>query len=74
VHVTRNVLAKVPFPLKEETNDKLRDIFYAPNREIAVSNYRTFVGDYQDIIPSAVNCLGRSIKSCLTFFSLPKHE
>lgn len=74
VHVTRNVLAKVPRSLKEETSDKLRDIFYAPDKKAAVANYKTFVGEYQDIIPSAVNCLGRSIKSCLTFFSFPKHE
>ena len=74
VHVARNVLAKVPCSLKEETSDKLRDIFYAPDKKAAVANYKTFVEDYQDIIPSAVNCLGRSIKSCLTFFSFPEHE
>ncbi len=74
VHVTRNVLAKVPHSLQEETSDKLRDIFYAPCKKAAVVNYKTFVEEYQDIIPSAVNCLGRSIKSCLTFFSFPEHE
>jgi len=74
VHVARNVLAKVPCSLKEKTSDKLRDIFYAPDKKAAIANYKTFVEDYQDIIPSAVNCLGRSIKSCLTFFSFPKHE
>ena len=74
VHVTKNVLTKVPHSLRRETGDKLRDIFYAPSKKVAISNYRTFVEDYQDIIPSAVNCLGRSIKSCLTFFSFPEHE
>jgi len=74
VHVTRNVLTKVPRSLREETSDKLRDIFYAPNKKVAISNYRTFAEEYQDIIPSAVNCLSRSIKSCLTFFAFPEHE
>lgn len=74
VHVTQNVLAKVPRSLREETGDKLRDIFYAPNKKRAIENYETFVDEYRDTIPSAVDCLGRSIKSCLTFFSFPEHE
>ena len=74
VHVTRNVLTKVPRSLQEETGDKLRDIFYAPNRKRAIENYKTFVNEYRGTIPSAVDCLSRSIKSCLTFFSFPEHE
>jgi len=74
VHVTRNVLTKVPRSLQEETGDKLRDIFYAPNRKKAIENYKAFVNEYRETIPSAVDCLSRSIKSCLTFFSFPEHE
>jgi len=74
VHVTRNVLTKVPRSLQEETGDKLRDIFYAPNRKRAIENYKAFVNEYRETIPSAVDCLSRSIKSCLTFFSFPEHE
>ena len=74
VHVTRNVLAKVPHSMRKEVGDKVTDIFYAPNKKTAIKNYKTFTEEYQKNIPSAVDCLGRSIKSCLTFFSFPKHE
>ena len=74
VHVTRNVLTKVPCSTRKEVGDKLTDIFYAPNKKRAIENYDAFVKEYQKIIPSAVDCLGRSIKSCLTFFSFPEHE
>jgi len=74
VHVTRNVLTKVPRSMRKEVGDKLTDIFYAPDKKSAIENYETFANEYQKTIPSAVDCLGRNIKSCLTFFSFPEHE
>lgn len=74
IHVTRNVLAKVSHSQKQDVADKLHDIFYAPDKSSAIANYKTFVEDYRDKFPSAVNSLTRSIKSCLTFFSFPKNE
>ncbi|MBA3066647.1 IS256 family transposase [bacterium] len=74
VHVTSNVLTKIPCSLRKEVGDKLTDIFYAPNKKTAIENYETFTEEYRKTIPSAVDCLGRSIKSCLTFFSFPEHE
>jgi putative transposase len=74
VHVSRNVLSKVPHSKKAEVADKLRDIFYASSRPKAMEFYNQFVSDYEKIIPSAINSLKSSIDSCLSFFSFPKDE
>ena len=74
VHVSRNVLSKVPHSKKQEVADKLRDIFYASSRPKAMEFYNQFVLDYEKLFPSAVNSLKSNIESCLSFFSFPKDE
>jgi putative transposase len=74
VHVTKNVITKVPCSMRKEVGDKLTDIFYAPDKKTAIGNYEEFVEEYRDRIPSATDCLTRNIKNCLTFFSFPKQE
>lgn len=74
VHVARNVLTKVPKKMKGVVADRLRDIFYASNKERALERYRAFLTDYEKITPSAVKSLKNSIEACLTFFSYPSEE
>ena len=74
IHVSRNVLCKVPKKMKPEIADRIRDIFYASSKKKAMANYRLFVEKYQKDIPSATASLTRSIHSCLTFYSFPKEE
>jgi putative transposase len=74
VHVARNVLAKVPQKLKKDVADDMRSIFYAPSRKEAQRYFESFRNKWQKVIPSAVETLGRSINSCLTFFDFPQEE
>lgn len=74
VHVTRNVLAKVPQKLKQKVADDIRSIFYASSKEKARSFATQFVGRWQKDIPSAVKCLQNSLDSCLSFFDFPEEE
>ncbi len=74
VHVSRNVIAKVPQKRKEEIADRLRDIFYAQNRTRARELYTQFHEDYEREFPSAVTSLKNSIERCLTFYSFPEEE
>jgi putative transposase len=74
VHVDRNVIAKVPKKLKKAVAADVRSIFYAPSREKALDQFRTFTEKWRKDLPSAVNCLARSIDSCLTFFDFPGDE
>ena len=74
VHIDRNVLAKVPRKLKKDVAADLRSIFYATSREKALEQFNTFKEKWKKDLPSAVNCLERSIDSCLTFFDFPEDE
>jgi putative transposase len=74
VHVSKNVLAKVPQKLKVEVGDHIRSIFYASSKDKATRFFREFKTRWEKEIPSAVKCLGNSINSCLTFFDFPEDE
>ena len=74
VHVARNVLAKVPKKFKEEVASDLRSTFYAASREEADERFDVFKQKWQKIVPSAVECLERSVEACLTFFNFPAEE
>jgi putative transposase len=74
VHVTRNVLAKVPKKLKKAVADDLRSIFYASSKEKAMEFFAIFKEKWEKDLPSAVKCLENSIQSCLTFFICPEEE
>ena len=72
VHVDRNVIAKVPKKLKKEVAADVCSIFYAPSRENALDQFHTFTEKWRKDLPSAVNCLERSIDSCPTFLIFPR--
>lgn len=74
VHVSRNVLAKVPQKLKAEVADDLRSIFYASSKEKAEDFYKEFHDKWEKEIPSAVKSLRQAIDACLTFFSFPQEQ
>ena len=74
MHVSRNVLAKVPRKLKKAVADDLRSIFYASSKKKAMAFFDIFKDRWQQDLPSAVKCLENSIESCLTFFICPEEE
>ena len=74
VHVARNVLAKVPQKFKEAIADEMRSIFYASSKEKARELFEKFKGKWENLLPSAVKCLEKSLDACLTFFSFPEEE
>jgi putative transposase len=74
VHVTRNVLAKVPKKLKKAVADDIRSIFYASSKKKALQFFTTFKTRWQKEIPSAVKCLKGSLGSCLTYLAYPEEE
>ena len=74
VHVSRNVLAKVPRKLKKAVGDDLRSIFYASSKKKAIQFFGLFKEKWEKELPSAVKCLENSIDACLTFFICPEEE
>jgi len=74
IHVSRNVLAKVPKKLKKAVADDMRSIFYASSKPKAMEFFEVFRQKWQKDLPSAVKCLENSIEACLTFFICPEEE
>jgi putative transposase len=74
VHVSRNVLAKIPRKYKQDVADEMRSIFYASSKEKSLSFYEDFKTKWEPVVPSAVSCLDQAIESCLTFFACPQEE
>ena len=74
IHVTRNVLAKVPRKLKKVIADEIRSIFYASSREKALEFFDQFKTRWEKEVPSAVKCLEASLDSCLTYLEFPEEE
>ena len=74
VHVSRNVLAKVPRKLKKAVGDDLRSIFYASSKKKAMQFFRLFKEKWEKELPSAVKCLENALDACLTFFICPEEE
>jgi transposase-like protein len=74
VHVTMNVLAKVPRRLKPVVANDLHAIFYASSKNESMKLFKDFSNRWARELPSAVKCLERSITQCLTFFQFPKDE
>jgi putative transposase len=72
VHVSRNVLAKVPKKYKQDVADEMRSIFYASSQEKSLSFYEDFKTKWEPLVPSAVSGLDQTIESCLTFFRWPQ--
>ncbi len=71
VHVARNVLAKVPRKVKREVSQDLNSIFYASSKAKAREHLQTFREKWEQVAPSAVASLERSLESCLTFYHFP---
>jgi putative transposase len=74
IHVSRNVLAKVPRKLKKTIADEVRSIFYASSRKKALEFFDQFKSRWQKELPSAVKCLENSLESCLTYLQFPEEE
>jgi len=74
IHVSRNILAKVPRKLKKTIGDEVRSIFYASSKKKALRFFESFKDRWEEEIPSAVKCLEKSLQACLTYLDFPEEE
>jgi len=74
LHVSRNILAKVPRKLKKGIADEVRSIFYASSRKKALEFFEKFKAKWEKELPSAVKCLENSLDACLTYLNFPEEE
>jgi transposase-like protein len=71
VHVTGNVLDKLPKRLQARAKELLHEIVYAPTREDAEEGIERFEAEYTTKYPKAVESLRRDEDRLLTFFGFP---
>jgi putative transposase len=73
-HKMENVLGYIPEKQHGLVKPELRAIFYQTSREKADQEAAAFIAKYENIYPTAVECLKRDLDYCLTFYSFPdKH-
>jgi len=71
VHKVRNIAAYCPKSLKELVVSEAKRIFYATNKQEAVSRFKEWEGRWNMVVPKAVGCLEKDLDSCLAFYSFP---
>jgi putative transposase len=72
VHKMDNVLSYIPTKQQEQIKPELRALFYQKDRQAADQAVAAFIEKYQQVYPSAIDCLQRDLEACLTFYSFPK--
>ena len=73
-HKMENVLGYVPKKQQDPLYPELKAIFYQANRERAEQSAAAFLAKYEQIYPTAVDCLRRDLEACLTFYQFPEQH
>lgn len=71
VHVTANVLDKLPKKLRAAAKRALQDIYMAETREGALRAFDQFMDVYEVKYPKACNCLRKNKDALFTFYDFP---
>lgn len=71
-HKMQNVLGYIPKQQQPTVLPELRAIFYQENRQAADQLLAAFVLKYEQVYPSAVDCLLRDREAILAFYAFPQ--
>lgn len=71
-HKMENVLGYVPTEHHDRVYPELRAIFYQDSLEQAQQTAAAFLLKYENIYPTACDCLRRDLPDCLTFYQFPQ--
>lgn len=67
-----NVLGYIPNEQHNQVYPELRSIFYQENLEKAEQTTTAFLLKYDNIYPTACDCLSRDLNECTTFYQFPQ--
>jgi transposase-like protein len=70
-HYQRNAGAKVPRRARSEIHARLRDVFNAPDREIALDRGHCLIEECRERFPELATWLEETIEEALAVFALP---
>jgi putative transposase len=71
-HKMENVLSYIPTSQQENVKPEFKAIFYQESREKADQEIAAFCEKYEQVYPTAVECLKRDLEACLTFYAFPQ--
>lgn len=74
VHKMDNVLSYVPSKQQEQLKPELKALFYQKDRQAADQAIAALIEKYQNIYPTAIECLQRDLEACLAFYVFPKEH
>jgi putative transposase len=75
VHFERNVLSKVPAKERKKLSKYLKQIYNAPDKEMALTAAGLIIDKYRNTYPKVSSLLEEKLEETLTFFSYPsKHH
>ena len=74
MHKMDNVLSYIPTKQQEQIKPELRALFYQRDRPAADQAVAAFIEKYQQVYPTAIECLQRDLEACLTFYAFPKEH
>jgi putative transposase len=72
VHFMRNILAHVGHKEKAYVAEKLKQIWYQPDKAAALQLARMFTKEFAELFPKAVETLKEGLEDSLQFFAFPK--
>ena len=70
-HKTTNVLDRLPKSMQAKALEALHEIWQAPSRAMALKAWSTFVREFKDKYPKAVETLEKDKDVLLTFYDFP---
>jgi transposase-like protein len=73
-HKMENVLGYIPNSQHDQVYPEIRAIFYQANLEKAEQTAAAFLAKYENIYPTATDCLKRDLDTCLTFYQFPENH
>jgi len=75
VHFERNILSKVPARERKKLSKYLKQIYNAPDKEMALTITQLIVDKYRNTYPKVSKLLEEHLEETLTFYSYPsKHH
>ena len=72
VHFMRNIMAHIPHKEKESFAAQLKQIWLAPDLDMAHLRAKTLIETYQKRFPKAIDTLEKGLEDSLQFFQFPE--